>query len=63
MMPGFKMIQLTFLLMFLFLLTSCAKDYDLNPFTTVLRMTIENNVNKVQEKAVEESLNGVVYDE
>jgi len=62
MMPGFKMIQLTFLLMFLFLLTSC-KDYDLNPFTTVLRMTIENNVDKVQEKAIEESLNGVVYDE
>ncbi len=29
--------------MFLFMLTGCGmKDYDLNPFTTVLRYTVEN---------------------
>jgi len=47
------------LLMFLFMLTGC-KDYDLNPFSTVLRYTIENaNVAKVEDKKDSE----VVYDE
>jgi len=59
MMPSFRLVQLTFLLMFLFMLTGC-KDYDLNPFSTVLRYTIENaNVAKVEDKKDSE----VVYDE
>ena len=60
MMPSFRLVQLTFLLMFLFMLTGC-KDYDLNPFSTVLRYTIENGVakNAVEDKKDSE----VVYDE
>ncbi len=57
-MPSFRLIQLTFLLMFLFMLTGC-KDYDLNPFTTVLRYSIENHTVKVEDKKDNE----VVYDE
>ena len=41
------------------MLTGC-KDYDLNPFSTVLRYTIANaNVAKVEDKKDSE----VVYDE
>lgn len=58
MMPSFRLVQLTFLLMFLFMLTGC-KDYDLNPFSTVLRYTIENVVAKVEDKKDSE----VMYDE
>ena len=58
MMPSFRLVQLTFLLMFLFMLTGC-KDFDLNPFSTVLRYTIENVVAKVEDKKDSE----VVYDE
>ena len=50
--PGFGLIQLTFFLMFLFMLTGCGiKDYDVNPFTTVLRYTIENSL--VNNKTIE----------
>lgn len=58
MMPSFRLVQLTFLLMFLFMLTGC-KDYDLNPFSTVLRYTIENVGAKVEDKKDSE----VMYDE
>ena len=50
--PSFILIQLTFFLMFLFMLTGCGvKDYDVNPFTTVLRYTIENSL--VNNKTIE----------
>lgn len=39
-MPGYKLIQLTFLLMFLFMMTTgCSRDF--NPATTILRHLIE----------------------
>ena len=46
-------VQLTFFLMFLFLLTtSCTKvDYDLNPFTTVLNHVIKGEINGKKEKS------------
>ncbi len=50
--PSFILVQLTFFLMFLFMLTGCGvKDYDVNPFTTVLRYTLENSLvnNKTTE--------------
>jgi len=40
------------------MLTGC-KDYDLNPFSTVLRYTVENVVAKVEDKKDSE----VMYDE
>jgi len=41
------MIQLTFLLMFLFLLTSgCSKHIDFNPWTTLVRHIVESNIEK-----------------
>ena len=50
--PSFILVQLTFFLMFLFMLTGCGiKDYDVNPFTTVLRYTIENSL--VNNKTIE----------
>ena len=46
-------VQLTFFLMFLFLLTtSCTKvDYDLNPFATVLNHVIKGEINGKKEKS------------
>ena len=46
-------VQLTFFLMFLFLLTtSCTKvEYDLNPFTTVLNHVIKGEINGKKEKS------------
>ena len=50
--PSFILVQLTFFLMFLFMLTGCGvKDYDVNPFTTVLRYTLENSL--VNNKTIE----------
>ncbi len=50
--PSFILVQLTFFLMFLFMLTGCGvKDYDVNPFTTVLRYTLENSL--VKNKTIE----------
>ncbi len=38
----FNMVQITFFLLFVVILTTgCVKDYDLNPFTTVMKHMIK----------------------
>ena len=68
--PSFILIQLTFFLMFLFMLTGCGvKDYDVNPFTIGTeiynrKLTINNKTIEVIPYEDERSLetdSGVYY--